>query len=151
MAGYLLAANTLIDMCIEKTAAFTWLATNNIPLDDIFISVISLSAARRAIAAAPHLNDPSKGRLLHALDVRVGAMKSGGAVILPFTEREARVWENWIDHAPLDCDDNGTHFPASQDVRMVVATAVQHGCTLVEPKEPYHTELVNNQVAVHSL
>jgi len=150
MAGYLLSANSLIELCmIEETPSKKWLEGGISPME-IHISVISLAAARAAIEAAA-FSAARKSALKLALASRVGALVAGGAIILNFTDREATVWELWIDHEPLDADVDGELLPVNHDTRMVLATAVAHGCALVEPAQPYHNELRNNQVAVISL
>ncbi|WP_322047865.1 hypothetical protein [Paraburkholderia sp. J67] len=144
-----MGTNTLIDMCIEDTASRKWIE-GGVKARDINLSVISVAAARQVIAQHK-MSEPRRAAFRKALEARLAALVDDGSVVLPFAGNEASEWEQWRGHHPLDIEKGGTRHPVGQDTRMVIATAVANGCTLVEPEETYHRELRKLQVEVVSL
>ncbi|MFD1555271.1 hypothetical protein ACFSHT_06450 [Paraburkholderia silviterrae] len=149
MPRFLLGTNTLIDMCVEDTASRKWIE-GGVKARDINLSVISVAAARQVIARHK-MSEPRRAAFRKALEARLAALVDDGSVMLPFGESEAAQWEQWRGHHPLEIDKAGARHPVGQDTRMVIATAVANGCTLVEPEEAYHRELRKLQVGVVSL
>jgi hypothetical protein len=149
MARYLLGANALIDMCYTATSVETWIST--VRPGELRMSVISISTARDVMTRQAR-SQAELGRLKQVLAARLAALSNGGALVLPFTEREAEAWQDWRSHAPLNIiDQNNQAVPVGQDTRMVIATAFANGFELAEPIEAYHDELRDNGLAVLSL
>ncbi|WP_321816262.1 MULTISPECIES: hypothetical protein [unclassified Paraburkholderia] len=144
-----MSTNTLIDMCIEDTASRKWIE-GGVKARDINLSVISVAAARQVIAQHK-TSEPRRAAFRKALEARLAALVDDGSVLLPFGVNEAVEWEQWRGHQPLEIEKGGKRYPVGQDTRMVIATAVANGCTLVEPEETYHRELRKLQVEVVSL
>ncbi|CAM2152060.1 MULTISPECIES: hypothetical protein [Paraburkholderia] len=149
MPRFLLGTNTLIDMCIEDTASRKWMESG-VKARDINLSVISVAAARQVIAQHK-TSEPRRAAFRKALEARLAALVDDGSVLLPFDQAEAAEWEQWRGHQPLEIEKGGKRHAVGQDTRMVIATAVANGCTLVEPEEAYHRELRKLQVSVVSL
>ncbi|WP_425953007.1 hypothetical protein [Ralstonia pseudosolanacearum] len=124
-----------------------WLA-NDIRAGDISFSVISVAAARKTIS---DLKGPRRTMLQKALEIRLAALKNDGAIEIPFGEGEAKEWEQWMQHEPLTIERDGQSYSVGQDTRMVIATSIENGCTIVEPGELYHDELRALQFEVVSL
>ncbi|MDN5752155.1 MAG: hypothetical protein L0H15_02585 [Nitrosospira sp.] len=147
--SYLLGANTLLDLCVTGTTADQWATT--VRLSDCRVSVISLAIARELIQRDLANDLVTLGRYQQALETRVNKIRRVGSPVLPFEELEAREWQRWRRHAPLDILINGIPQPVGHDTRMVIATAFVHGLTLVEPQEMYHTTLANHGLQLVSL
>jgi hypothetical protein len=149
MAQYLLAENTLIDLCYPNTPAQQWLA-QGIKSTELFTSVIAVEGAKETIdAQAP---DPvTRSRLNHTLRQVLARLINGGMTVLPFEEDDAQEWIKWRWHHQLQALRGQHPQDINQDSRMVIATAAARALQFVEPNELYHSTLLSHGMMVISL
>ncbi|MBV1686402.1 hypothetical protein KRR38_01620 [Novosphingobium sp. G106] len=134
---YLLSTQALLDILTDEPAIATW--RRQTPVNTVEISAISVGEALKTIEEVT--NAARRRALRSALDIFV-AIAAGYQGIAPFDENAARIWAD-LEATPnlMGRSPSGREAELSSAARMIVATCLARGGTLVEATQPYHTEV----------
>jgi hypothetical protein len=151
--SYLLGANALLQLCIAGSKATQW--AEKVPFDECRISVVAVAIAKSVIKTKLASDLVKQQSYTLALEARIQTLRDANALLVPIDELVANSYSMWRTQEPLlvnaKRDGKMIQLPASQDTRMVIATAHAHGYTLVEPAEPYHGQLILQNMKVVAL
>jgi predicted nucleic acid-binding protein len=133
MTIYLLATQTLLDVLAGEERINAWL--HEVPMREVEISAVSIGQAHTMIQQVE--NAAARENLERQLSKVVTIARACQGVI-PFDEGAARVWASLQEPTLTYQRPDGAETELSSESRMVVATALARGATLVEAKQPYH-------------
>lgn len=134
---YLLASQTLFDLICGHPNVTAWASAT--PLNQVGISAVSLGVVaaevERTSAAAGRAQLDSNLRKAHGIARRLNRVEG-------FGEAEAAAWAGIMDMGLRIAIQHG-QSDLGDPSRMVVATALTRGLTLVERAQPYHGVLTS--------
>lgn len=134
MSIYLLSTQSLLDTLTNEPAMKAWKAT--VPASSIKLSSISIGLALNDIAEVRDSNE--KDELNDALDKTIQSVKIYDGIV-PFDA--ALVWSKLMRMKKLLHQDGPDPIEVSSESRMVVATALDKGFTLVDAPRPFHSAI----------
>jgi predicted nucleic acid-binding protein len=130
---YLLSTQVLLDLLTGEEPIATWL--RGIPLQPVEISAVSIGQALETIQQVKSI--AARKNLERQLSIIVATANNSQGVI-PFDEDAAGIWSELQGMTLKYRKPDGTMTDLSSESRMVVATALDRGATLVEAPQPYH-------------
>jgi predicted nucleic acid-binding protein len=134
---FLLSTQALLDILTDEPAMANWRLKT--PVNAVEVSAVSIG---EAITTIEKVSNPGRRRALGtALDIFV-ATASRYQGITPFEENIARIWAD-IEATPdlIGRSVSGREDELSSPARMIVATCLVRGATLVEAPQPYHSKV----------
>lgn len=147
--AYFLSNQVLLDILGKQEAATQWMA--QIPQGSVEISVLSIGQAQREIAKL--CSASTREKLLRSLRrieaAMIGKDREHDGVV-PFDAEAARIWAELAD-ADLTYIVRRPHGSEEEKslghvARLVVASALARGATLVEAPQPYHGKIARLSV-----
>ena len=137
---YLLSTQALLDILTGKEPMTGWL--NSAPRSSVELSTVSIGQAERQIAALA--NTAQRAALSRALRRFEATLEPHGGIV-PFDSEAARTWARLVDadltYRTVGPDGASSDGPLGLAARMVVASALARGGTLVEAPQPYHGQI----------
>lgn len=130
---YLLSTQALLDLLAGEAPITTWL--RGIPLQPVEISAVSIGQAQETIQQVKSI--AARKNHERQLSIIVATANNIQGVI-PFGEVAAGIWSELQGMTLKYTKPDGTMTDLSSESRMVVATALDRGATLVEAPQPYH-------------
>lgn len=130
---YLLSTQSILDILCGETKAQAW--QKSVPANAVEVSAVSIGQALVTIQAI------EKAARRHAFETALSGFVSAAKVsqgIIPFDEEDALLWADLASLSLPYTAPDGTSAELSPSSRMVVATALHRGATLVEAPQPYH-------------
>jgi predicted nucleic acid-binding protein len=138
--NYLLAAQTLLDLCDQRAnRARAW--AERVDTTSLRISVISIAEARAAVDRVP--SSQARSRLDANLVSLLSQIEADAGRPLEFSERHAGVWRALLNDATLQ--------GLGATDRQVYATALHEGLTVVEESHAHTAALQALGVGIHVL
>ena len=141
---YMLASQELADLASRdpEKAIARWLHRLNLGARDVFVSVISLGILASSIEDLPRQRRDEWRRLL--AEARRTFQDTGG--ILDVDLRVVDIWATQLKAIELFEVNHvsGDTRPLGEDERLVIATAIAHGHTLVSRPRAYLDEICEN-------
>lgn len=136
--SYLLSTQFVLDILTNRSAAISWYSKT--PARSVELSAVSIGQAEQQIE---HYARPAnRNGLLKALRRLEASLDlPGHKGVIPFEAEAARIWARLIDEPLHYTPKNGEARPLSQASKMVVATALATGATIVEAPHPYHNDV----------
>ena len=147
---YLLGADALLELCAAgDTPTSIW--ARSIRLADCRLSVVAVGIAQEVIQHELATDLARQRGWTRSLRARLAEIERLGVPRLHVTEEVVETWIALRRHPLAALDAQGNKIGASQDTRLVIATASCHGLTLAEPAQPYHATLQELGIQVQSL
>lgn len=147
---YLLGADALLELCAAgDTPTSIWSRT--VRLAECRLSVVAVGIAQEVIQHELATDLARQRGWTRSLRARLAEIERLGVPRLPVTQEIVEAWVSLRRHPLSALDAHGHQIGASQDTRLVIATASCHGLTLVEPAQPYHATLHELGIPVQSL
>ena len=144
---FLLPVDTLLGAIQEGDPIKAWVDAQ--PPTQLWLSVVAIGMAQ--IAIETQLTGSERELWLRKLNDWLARLKlfAGEPLII-----DSAIVDRWVklQQDTLEVEGgSGRLEPLDVDARLVIATAAQHGLTLVEPKKAYHAQLQRLGIQVHSL
>ncbi len=133
---YLLSTQSLLDLVTGEVLMTTWL--RGIPLQPVEISTVSIGRVLETIRKVENI--AARKHYERQLSIIVTAANHIQGVV-PFDEDAAKIWSELQGLTLKYTLPDGTMTDLSSESRMVVATALARGATLVEAQQPYHQSI----------
>lgn len=137
---YIFSTQALLDLLSGKPTITEWHKTA--PARSVEVSVISIGQALRQIAGLASQNQ--RERLARALR-RFEATLDAYDGVVPFDAEAARAWAQLMDadlrYTGRNIDGDEKDVALGVANRMVVATALARGGTIIENPQPYHDQV----------
>jgi predicted nucleic acid-binding protein len=130
---YLLSSQSLLDMLGDEPAMKAW--TGTVQANSIKLSSVSIGQALYQIEQEQDAN--LRAELYDALERTVRSLQIYEGIV-PFDASAAMTWSKLMQMKLLH-KDGPKPIPVSSESRMVVATALDKGFTLVDAARPFHS------------
>jgi predicted nucleic acid-binding protein len=130
---YLLSSQSLLDMLGDEPAMKAW--TGTVQANSIKLSSVSIGQALYQIEQEQDAN--LRAELDDALEKTIRSLQIYEGIV-PFDASAARTWSKLMRMKLLH-QDGSNPIPVSSESRMVVATALAKGFTLVDAARPFHS------------
>jgi predicted nucleic acid-binding protein len=130
---YLLSSQSLLDMLGDEPAMKAW--TGTVQANSIKLSSVSIGQALYQIEQEQDAN--LRAELDDALEKTIRSLQIYEGIV-PFDVSAARTWSKLMRMKLLH-QDGSNPIPVSSESRMVVATALAKGFTLVDAARPFHS------------
>ena len=137
---YLLSSQSLLDMLGDEPAMKAW--TGTVQANSIKLSSVSIGQALYQIEQEQDAN--LRAELDDALEKTIRSLQIYEGIV-PFDASAARTWSKLMRMKLLH-QDGSNPIPVSSESRMVVATALAKGFTLVEAARPFHSAVLGLKV-----
>jgi len=129
---YLLSSQSLLDMLGDELAMKAW--TGTVQANSIKLSSVSIGQALYQIEQEQDAN--LRAELDDALEKTIRSLQIYEGIV-PFDASAARTWSKLMRMKLLH-QDGSNPIEVSSESRMVVATALAKGFTLVDAARPFH-------------
>ena len=133
MIIYLLSSQSLLDMLVDEPAMKAWKGT--VQASSIKLSSVSIGQALYEIEQQEDAN--LRAELNDALEKTIRSLQIYDGIV-PFDANAAMTWSKLM-HMKLLHKDGSNPIDVSSESRMVVATALDKGFTLVDASRPFHS------------
>jgi predicted nucleic acid-binding protein len=130
---YLLSSQSLLDMLSGEVAMKAW--TGTVQASAIKLSSVSIGQALYQIEQERDAN--LRAELEDALEKTIRSLQIYEGIV-PFNASAAITWSKLM-HMKLLHQDGSNPIEVSSESRMVVATALDKGFTLVDAPRPFHS------------
>jgi predicted nucleic acid-binding protein len=130
---YLLSSQSLLDMLADEPPMKAW--TGTVQANSIKLSSVSIGQALYQIEQERDAN--LRAELDDALEKTIRSLQIYEGIV-PFDASAARIWSKLM-HMKLLHKDGSNPIEVSSESRMVVATALAKGFTLVDAARPFHS------------
>jgi predicted nucleic acid-binding protein len=130
---YLLSSQSLLDMLGDEPAMKAW--TGTVQANSIKLSSVSIGQALYQIEQEQDAN--LRAELDDALEKTIRSLQIYEGIV-PFDASAARTWSKLMRMKLLH-QDGSNPIEVSSESRMVVATALAKGFTLVDAARPFHS------------
>jgi predicted nucleic acid-binding protein len=134
---YVLSTQCLLDLLVGEKYILDWIA--KVRLQQVEISAVSIGQALDTITR--DITDPAQRK---NFERELGNIVTAAQIhqrVIPFTDETARIWADLLGRKlPCTTPGGGTD-DLSAASRMVVATALQRGASLVDKPQPYHATI----------
>jgi predicted nucleic acid-binding protein len=132
---YLLSSQSLLDMLVDEPAMKAWKGT--VQASSIKLSSVSIGQALYEIEQQQDAN--LRAELNDALEKTIRSLEIYDGVV-PFDGNAAMTWSKLMRMKLLH-KDGSNPIDVSSESRMVVATALDKGFTLVDASRPFHSSV----------
>lgn len=133
MIVYLLSSQSLLDMLADEPAMKAWKGT--VQASSIKLSSVSIGQALYEIEQQQDAN--LRAELYDALEKTIRSLQIYEGIV-PFDANAAMAWSRLM-HMKLLHKAGSNPIEVSSESRMVVATALDKGFTLVDASRPFHS------------
>lgn len=133
MIVYLLSTQSLLDMLVDEPAMKAWKTT--VLASSIKMSSVSIGQALREIERVEDAN--LRAELNDSLEKTIRGLQIYDGIV-PFEANTAITWSKLM-RMKLVHRDGPNPVEVSSESRMVVATALEKGFTLVDAPRPFHS------------
>jgi len=137
---YLLSSQILLDMLSDEPAMKAWKGT--VQASSIKLSSVSIGQALHQIEQEPDAN--LRAELEDALEKTVRSLEIYDGIV-PFDANAARTWSKLMRMKLLH-KSGANSIEVSAESRMVVATALDKGFTLVDAPRPFHSAVAGLKI-----